>query len=78
MRVELNHFKNGALNQKLIDFQNRKNMFFFVFQTKQKNMFFFYKIPCRERKDEIFSWKNEWIEKKELEFEEMKIMGKWV
>jgi hypothetical protein len=41
-------------------------------------MFFFYKIPCRERKDEIFSWKNEWIEKKELEFEEMKIMGKWV
>jgi hypothetical protein len=41
-------------------------------------MFFFYKIPCRERKDEIFSWKNQWIEKKELEFEEMKIMGKWV
>jgi hypothetical protein len=50
MRVELNHFKNGALNQKLIDFQNRKNMFFFVFQTKQKNMFFFIRYLAEREK----------------------------
>jgi hypothetical protein len=57
MRVELNHFKNGALNKKLIDFQNRKkrekrrkNMFFFLyFKQNKKTCFFIRYLAEREK-----------------------------
>jgi uncharacterized HAD superfamily protein len=85
MRVELNHFYKWSTKSKTYRFseqkkegKKKKKHVFFCISNKTKKHVFFYKIPCRERKDEIFSWKNEWIEKKELEFEEMKIMGKWV